>query len=59
MSRHHDDVKYHITSLKHSYNTIILTESKSYQLLKYIVASWATPGGKMSHSNHYSNQGVR
>jgi len=40
---HHDDVKYHIILLKHSYNTIILTESTSYQLLKYIVASSATP----------------
>jgi len=52
-----ENVKYHITtSLKHSYNTIILTESISYQLSKYIVANWATPCRKISYGNHYSNQ---
>jgi len=43
-----ENVKYRITSsLKHSYNTVILTESKSYpsksyRLLKCTVTSWAT-----------------
>jgi len=50
-----ENVKYHITSLKHSYNTIISTESKSYQLLKYTVANSATPYRTISQQGSRSS----